>query len=215
MGEFSFVLRLGVPGDLDEVLGLVHEAAEWLQSKNTDQWQQPWPDPDTKRERVRTDLNKGKTWLMLDGQAAVATITIDNDQPLDLLEQAVWPADTSLLTAIYVRRVVVSRDYSGLGLGAALLDWAAVIAKRDHGAHLIRVDVWTTNTALHRYYRNQGFIRRYATYERPAELYPSQALFERPVDPPEGLLHKDFTELFTILEGEAAGRGFCPEYPQP
>ena len=61
--------------------------------------------------------------------------------------------------ALYVRRVVVARSYSGLGLGAALLDWAADVAKSDHGAALIRIDVWTTNLELHAYYEGQRFTR--------------------------------------------------------
>ena len=45
VGKYPFVLRLGMPGDLEIVSGLVREAAGWLRtSKNTDQWTKPWPD---------------------------------------------------------------------------------------------------------------------------------------------------------------------------
>jgi hypothetical protein len=78
----------------------------------------------------------------------------------------------------------VARAYTGCGLGAALLDWAAHVAKRDHQAALIRIDVWTTNLALHAYLERQRFVRRPG--RDPASLpdYPSQALFERGVDWP-------------------------------
>jgi GNAT superfamily N-acetyltransferase len=81
-----------------------------------------------------------------------------------------------------VRRIVVARTYTGCGLGAALLDWAADVAQRDHGAALIRIDVWTTNLELHAYYEGQRFTRRPG--RDPAELagYPSQALFQREAD---------------------------------
>jgi GNAT superfamily N-acetyltransferase len=69
---------------LDHVIGLVREAAEWLGGIGTDQWRKPWPDRTGQRERLLNDLLKGKTWLVRDGETIVATITIDNDEPLDL-----------------------------------------------------------------------------------------------------------------------------------
>ena len=58
---------------------------------------------------------------------------------------------------MYVRRLVVRRDYAGRGLGAALLDWAGLTARRQAGAQWIRVDVWRSNKELHAYYERQGF----------------------------------------------------------
>ena len=184
-----------MPGDLDNVVGLVREAAAWLRSKGIDQWREPWPDRVRQRERILNDLFKGKTWLMRDSKAIAATITIDADEPLDLNERPVWPQDKSQRPALYVRRVIVSRRYARHGLGAALLDWAADVAKRDHGAELIRIDVRTTNKKLHAYYERQRFTR----CRDPQGLgdYPSQALFERGVDVPGS----DFTKLFITEEG--------------
>jgi GNAT superfamily N-acetyltransferase len=128
------------------------------------------------------DLVKGKTWLVWDGVTAAATITVDADEPLDLNEQPVWPDDKRHEPALYVRRVIVSRRYAGIGLGAALLDWAADMAKRHHQAALLRIDVWTTNKELHAYYEGQLFTRRASRDPRELANYPSQALFEREVD---------------------------------
>ena len=188
-----------MPGDLDKIVGLVREAAGWLESKGIDQWQKPWPDPAGHRDRILNDLFKGKTWLVRDGNVTAATITIDTDEPLDAEERPVWPADESQPPVLYVRRVIVSRRYARLGLGAALLDWAADVANTDHGAELIRIDVRTTNGELHAYYERQGFTR----CPDPQGLgdYPSQALFERSVDGPGS----DFTKLFITEEGTARG----------
>jgi GNAT superfamily N-acetyltransferase len=180
------------------VRGLVREAADWLRaSKDTDQWSSPWPDPAGHLERIVNDLIKNKTWLVWDGTTPAATITVDTEEPLDLNEQPVWPAHKRREPALYVRRVVVSRSYSGLGLGAALLDWAAEVAKRDHKAALIRIDVWTTNLNLHAYYEGQRFTRREGRDPRELADYPSQALFEREV----ARSGSDYTRLFTEEEG--------------
>ncbi len=115
---------------------------------------------------------------------AVATITVDTDGPLDLNEQPVWPPHISQEPALYVRRVIVSRAYAGLGIGAALLDWAADLARTDYQVGLIRIDVWTTNLALHAYYEKQRFSRRVGRDPQELPDYPAQALFERVVDEP-------------------------------
>jgi GNAT superfamily N-acetyltransferase len=196
-----------VPGDLDKIAGLIREAADWLGSRGIDQWQKPWPDRAGQRERIRNDLFKGKTWLVRDGKATAATITIDTDEPLDAEERPVWPAAEDQTPMLYVRRVIVSRRYARLGLGAALLDWAADVAQRDHGAELIRIDVRTTNVELHAYYEAQRFTR----CPDPQGLgdYPSQALFQRRVNVPGS----DFTKLFTTAEGHGARK--LPAKPLP
>ena len=198
MRRYPFVLRLATSGDLDVVRGLVQEAADWLRtSKETDQWANPWPDQAGQRERILNDLLKGKTWLVWDGATVAATITIDTEGPLDLNEQPVWPANKRRERALYVRRVIVSRSYAGIGLGAGLLDWAADVAKRDHEAALIRIDVWTTNVGLHAYYEGQRFTRRESRDPRELVNYPSQALFERWTDGSGA----GYTRLFAEEEG--------------
>jgi GNAT superfamily N-acetyltransferase len=192
-----------MPGDLDAVSGLVREAADWLRtSKTTDQWATPWPDRIRQRERMLNDLLKGKTWLVWDGATAAATITVDTDEPVDLNEQPVWPEHERHRSALYVRRIVVARDYAGCGLGAALLDWAAHVAKRDHRAALIRIDVWTTNLELHAYYEEQRFTRLRGRDPRELAGYPSRALFERGADLPGS----NYQDLFLEEERNDTGK---------
>ena len=199
MGGYSFVLNLARPGDLDNVVALVREAAAWLGSMGIDQWQEPWPDAAGQRERILSDLFKGKTWLVREGETIAATITIDTDETTDVDDRPVWPAEENQPPVLYVRRVVVSRRYAGLGLGAALLDWAANVAETDHRAELVRIDVRTTNLKLHAYYEGQGFTRRPG--RRPQEFagYPSQALFERDA----GIPGMDYTRLFLEEESQS------------
>ena len=154
----------------------------------------PWPDRIRQRERMLNDLLKGKTWLVWDDETAVGTITVDTDEPIDLNEQPIWPERERHQSALYVRRVVVARDYAGCGLGAALLDWAAYVAKRDHQATRIRVDVWTTNLELHAYYTGKRFIRMPGRGPATRLDYPSQALFERDADLPGSEYTKFFLE---------------------
>jgi GNAT superfamily N-acetyltransferase len=174
--RLPLTLFRATPDERDVILELLDDAVRWLRGKNTDQWAKPWPDEEGRNKRIEQDLLEGKTWLLRDGTVVAGTITID---PAD---NEVWPAEKRRENAIYVRRVIVRRRYAGIGLGARLLDWAADVGARMHGARLIRIDVWTTNTELHTYYQKQGFTL--SEFRAPDDLpdYPSRALFERSTD---------------------------------
>jgi GNAT superfamily N-acetyltransferase len=143
------------------------------------------------------DLLRGKTWLVWDEATLAGTITLDTEEPLAAHGRPVWPPHKRHELAVYVRRVIIRRAYAGLGLGAALLDWAADVAKRNHGATLIRLDAWTTNPGLHAYYEGQRFTRCEGRDPRELVNYPAQALFEREIDQ-AGAAH---TKLFVEAEG--------------
>ena len=133
--ELPLTLRRADLGDHDVIVGLIDAAAEWLRTKNTDQWSQPWPSEEDRRHRILHDLIAGKTWIAWDDGTPAATITTDPAQ------NPVWPAGSRDEPAVYVTRMVVSRAFAGRGLGAALLDWAGLRARRLHGARWVRVDV--------------------------------------------------------------------------
>ena len=165
------MLHRATERDHDVIIDLIDAAAEWLRTKNTDQWSQPWPSVEDRSHRILKDLRSGKTWIAWDGGEPAATITTDStDNPI-------WPAETLRDRAVYVCRLVVSRGHSGRGLGAALLDWAGIRAMRRYGARWVRVDVWTTNRALHTYYQRQGFESCGVSAE--IDHYPAAALFQK------------------------------------
>jgi GNAT superfamily N-acetyltransferase len=101
----------------------------------------------------------------------VGTITADPE------DDPVWPAEWQREPAVYVRRLVVDREYAGRRLGAALLDWAGLTARRHYGAGWIRVGLWRTNQALHAYYDRQGFTLCGMSTDPDC---PCGALFQKP-----------------------------------
>lgn len=178
MGNHPFALRRATPGDLNEVRSLVRQAADWLtRSKDTDQWAIPWPSREARDQRLLAGLRHGRTWIVWDDDVPAATVTIAAKP-----NTAVWsrPADGCNLSdrAVYAHRLITARNYAGQGLGAELIDWAGVRGWRLYGASWIRIDVWSSNTALHDYYEKRGF-RRCGSCANPQ--YPSGALFQKPV----------------------------------
>lgn len=156
--------------DLEQILYFIDEAANWLRTKGTNQWATPWPDREARDARVERDLQGGRTWMVEDDSVPIATITCrPHGSP------RLWTESQRTDLAVYVSRLIVSRSYAGRGLGVELVNWAGKWARQQYRAQWIRVDVWTTNDALHTYYKDQGFDFLGVC---DIEDYPSAALFE-------------------------------------
>ena len=89
MGEPQLVLCRAQEHDHDAITGLIETAAEWLRTKNIDQWAQPWPSEEDRSHRIIQDLIAGKTWIARQGDLPVATITADSG------ESAAWDSGQS------------------------------------------------------------------------------------------------------------------------
>ena len=145
-------VRPAVTSDLKLILRMIDEAADWVRTKDTDQWEKPWPSEQERDERVGRGLAAGRTWIVEDDGIPVATITCEPEaSPVG------WTESEQVEPAVYVSRLVVSRSHAGREIGAELINWAGRWAGRQYGARWIRIDVWTSNIALHRYFENLGF----------------------------------------------------------
>ncbi|MGD0608185.1 MAG: GNAT family N-acetyltransferase [Streptosporangiaceae bacterium] len=170
--------RTATKNDVPTVMGLIEKAREWLATKGTDQWAKPYPDEDGKLARVQEGIDRGETFIVWDEAEAAATVTIKTER-----NRVVWSEQTThcdLATpAVYVHRLITAPDYAGLGLGAELIDWAGLRGWRSNRAEWVRLDAWTTNLALHKYYLGTGFEDCGRYQDDP--LYRSGALFQKPV----------------------------------
>jgi GNAT superfamily N-acetyltransferase len=128
VGELRLDLCRARLHDLGAISGLLREASLWLRTKRTDQWAEDWPSEDIRRKRVRAAIRAGRTWIAWDARVAAATVTASPNH------HGIWPEENRRDPAVYVRRLVVSRRYAGLGLGAQLLDWAGLRVDRHYGA---------------------------------------------------------------------------------
>ncbi|MFC8454753.1 GNAT family N-acetyltransferase [Kitasatospora sp. NPDC057223] len=159
------IIRVATATDLDTVVNLWGHAAAWLAERGTRQWQYP-----PRAERIAENIAAGECWIVEDEGAPVATITVDEHADPDF-----WSPEEIDDAALYVHRMVVRRDVSGLELGSALLDWASTHAA-EQGKDWLRLDAWRDNTDLQAYYTNRGF-----THVRSVDVASrgSGALFQR------------------------------------
>jgi len=167
-------VRPATPADEQVIIGFIDEAAGWLAGKGTDQWAKPWPSLDERDRRVRRGIRDHCTWMVEDDGIPVATVSC---RPLGNRE--LWTEAELAEPAVYVSRLIVRRGHGGQDLGTELINWAGLWAARQYGARWIRIDVWTTNEPLHKFYEKRGFV-----FCRVADAvdYPSARLFAKPTD---------------------------------
>jgi hypothetical protein len=134
---------VAAPGQLDEVLTVLDEAAAWLRGRGIAQWP-----PRFESSWIRSAIDRGETWLVTVGGTVSATVTVDLADP-------VW--DGIAGRALYVHRMAVRRQAPGLG--AVILGWAAGVA-RQHGREALRLDCVAANSRLRAYYEAAGFTHR-------------------------------------------------------
>jgi GNAT superfamily N-acetyltransferase len=188
-------VRRATADDLPVILEMINEAAAWLRTKGTDQWDKPWPNEAARDARVRRGLARGKTWIAEEHGTPIATITYRQHG-----NQALWTERERREPAVYVSRLIVARNAAGFGIGAAMIDLAGQRAARDWGAQWIRIDVWTTNEALRNYYEKRGFrFCRICPFDQ--ETYPSGALFQKPTSEVDEAAAGRFTEASDLLPG--------------
>jgi len=151
--------------DIDTILTWRRQRAAWLADRGETQWSVPWP-----RAAVTATIQTGQTWMIADGDAPWASVTLTAWTDLDGLWRlnadsgSLWYVDDDPADALYVSKLMVPIEHAGDGLGAEILDWAGGRAY-DAGLTWLRLDAWTTNTDLHTYYLRQGFqhVRTVAT----------------------------------------------------
>lgn len=160
-------IRRATASDLDTIVAMREEASAWLASKGIDQWRNAWPTKDAQAQRIRESIAAGETWMITENGTDVATVALD-----DYADPQLWTPDERREPALYLHRLIVRRTHPGLG--SHILDWASAKAAEDDRDWL-RIDVWTGNLALQRYYLRHGF-RHVRTVQSD---YPSGALFQR------------------------------------
>jgi len=154
-------VQQAVSADVDDIAALWTQASDWLASIGTSQWQYP-----VRTHAIRAEVAAGEVWIVREGGRLLASVTLEADDDSGLWAPSEGPA-------LYVHRLVVARDGRPNDLGAAMLDWAARRARRQCRPWL-RLDAWTTNSDLHKYYVDRGF-----RHLRTDETVQSGALFER------------------------------------
>ncbi|THA81394.1 GNAT family N-acetyltransferase [Streptomyces sp. A0592] len=182
------IIELATADDLPRLLQFRQEAAAWLAKLGSDQWSRPYP-----ADRLLATIEAGTVFMVRDGETTAATITLTSEA-----EGGLWSSEELSEPSLFVNKLTVARTHAGRNLGGRLLDWAGDRACRSEASWL-RLDAWTTNDQLQRYYLSHGFEHVRTVTEggavnggprvsgwlaqRPARLNPSHALSDQTPKP--------------------------------
>ncbi|MEU8896866.1 GNAT family N-acetyltransferase [Nocardia sp. NPDC048505] len=165
-------IRPATFGDLATICRLRLQRTAWLTAQGSDQWTVAGHGKPIEAfaHAVGRSMDAGETWIAECNGEPAGTITVDRHADPNLWSP--WELDD----AVIVHYMIVDLRFAGHRIGHRLLAHAAYLAHQQDRAW-VRLDAWTTNTALHDYYRRAGF--HLARIAGPIATGPSRALFER------------------------------------
>lgn len=194
----NFYIRPATSRDVDSIVALRSEAENWMKKSGIEQWVPMHHE--RSRGLLEEAVEAGTAWVVTEGARGkvVATATLKGPD-LDF-----WTEADGLDDALYIYKIIVSRDFKGQDLGGAILDWASRRAARA-GRAWLRLDCRRDNTALHDFYLAHDFelVRIMDQPLRPTDLPRfTGALFQRPAGVE--------TAPIRLLETPAVGHGQRP-----
>jgi ribosomal protein S18 acetylase RimI-like enzyme len=142
------------------------EAAGWMASKGIDQWRAT----DFPAGFMNKLMKETEVYAVNREGVLIGCLSIQWADPF------FWK-ELDSIEAGYVHKLVVKREYSGLGIGHELLDWSANYLK-SHNKRWIRLDCMADNAGLNNFYINAGFQfrRRLDGKTWSANLYEKEIL---------------------------------------
>jgi GNAT superfamily N-acetyltransferase len=171
-GNQVFNLRMAAEKDLGKVLQLLVGAAEWLQTKDTSQWDYYISDLEGNTEEVLQSIKNQNTYILEKDGKAAASITLENHP--NEWDCDIWGEEAERKDVIYLHRLVVNRSFAGIGIGDALMDWAKEETRRRDKKY-IHFDCLASNKGLNNYYQRNYQLKGIAN------IYGQHSKYEIPV----------------------------------
>lgn len=146
--------RRALPGDLDAMLAIVHEARAFMKQQGLPQWQNGYPSPDVLRE----DIENGEAFLMTaQGQpVATAALLLREEPDYRVLTQGSWGSSGPYAA---LHRVALASNQRGSGLATQFLQRLEGVCLQA-GLFAIRIDTHRDNRPMQRFLTKNGFVQR-------------------------------------------------------
>lgn len=141
-------VRPAQPSETETLYGWIIEWSDWFKKEGIEQWNPPYP-----VARFVKEIEAGCVHCYEMDQETKAMVTIFRTTP-DYYPLEIWRDEP----ALYLCRIVVRRNLSGLGVGNALLSEVEGRA-REEGILRVRLDAVASNPFLVDYWTRSGFVQ--------------------------------------------------------
>ncbi len=139
----SLTVCMAAPAETETAIGILAEAARWLQSRGIPTWT-----PESLPPVIGPAVARGEVYLAWMDDQPVGTVSV---QWSDLVFWGERPDDAG-----YIHKLATARAAAGQQVGARLLAWAEnLIAER--GRQYARLDCHAENPFINRFYRVAGY----------------------------------------------------------
>jgi GNAT superfamily N-acetyltransferase len=139
------IIRQAMPQDASEVIGILREAAQWLEQSGMTMWRGDELSP----ARLTAEVEAG-LFFLAEADGAVAGVI-----KFQLEDSLFWP-DVPPGQSAFVHRLAVKRQFAGRAISTALLGWA-VERTRGLGRQYLRLDCEASRPRLRAVYEKFGF----------------------------------------------------------
>ncbi|HHV09460.1 MAG TPA: GNAT family N-acetyltransferase [Clostridiales bacterium] len=130
--------------EIDDILGIIKQAQDYLKEAGIDQWQNNYPN----RETIRQDIDNGESYILSEGKDIVATAAVSfrGEKTYQSIHEGQWVSDGGYAV---IHRIAVKDRYKGLGLASRIIGSVEEICL-DKGIKSIKVDTHEENLSMQR-----------------------------------------------------------------
>jgi len=142
-------LRLAHPEELSTVLDFLKEAAQWLQAKGVDYWQDWHSPPQNYIDSIHNGFAKDEFYIVEYDEKIIGCFRLQWD------DECFWGQQKA--DAGYIHSFTIARHLAGKKIGVKVLNEIERICQKN-GKNLLRLDCGAEAEGLRRYYEQYGFV---------------------------------------------------------
>lgn len=139
----------GQKQDLSDILDIISNCIQYMESQGIYQWNEFYPDADT----IEQDIVCDDSYVVKDNGRCVAYVAI-NEQQAPEYSKIHWLSDGSKVLVIH--RLAVHPAFQGKGLAKKIVQWIEAYAA-EHNYSSIRLDAYSGNEKAQKLYESFGY----------------------------------------------------------
>lgn len=151
--------------DSQQALGILKEAALWLQDIGSSQWAEVLQGED--KHGLANAVENGDVYYYFDKEQLVGLFAAWKKPTT--WDQFLWGNQTQIKDAYYIHRIVIRPTYKGKGYGNKLLRDIKAYFKKD--AEVLRLDCLASNQKLISFYNKNEFEKVATTKNQEGTLF--------------------------------------------